>query len=436
MTSEPPKPDQTHNPDLRCWVEGADDHPIFPVQNLPLGVVSPATGAAAGDRRLATCIGDQVLDLRALAAEGLLPPSAGALEAPSLNALFAQGAASRTALRYRLSELLTDRTQAEKVRRHLSPIADIQLHLPAVIGDYTDFYAGIHHAMTIGSLLRPDAPLLPNYKHIPIGYHGRASSVTLSGVPVRWPHGQRKGVDDAGPTFGPSRRLDYELELGIWVGPGNAHGEPIAIDAAGDHIAGFCLLNDWSARDFQAWEYQPLGPFLAKNFHTSISPWVITTEAMIPHRLAQPARPAGDPQPLPYLWSDEDQRAGALNLRLEVFIQTAAMRAASLQPHRLSVGPATNLYWTPAQMLTHHSANGCPMAPGDLLGTGTISTATPEGQGSLMEISRAGSQPVTLPGGEVRTFLEPGDAITLRATAEAAGARSIGFGDCTTVVGG
>ncbi len=420
--------DHSHDPALPCWVPGAAGHAEFPIQNLPLGVFSDADG----DARIGTRIGDHVLDLRGLAEMGLLPSELGSLSDVTLNSLLARPAAERLALRHALSALLSDSSQPAQIVHLLHRMDSVTMQLPAAIGDYTDFYAGIHHAENIGKLFRPDAPLLPNYKHIPIGYHGRASSVTVGDVPVRWPHGQRTGPD--GPSFGPSQRLDYELELGIWVGPGNVHGEPIAIDAAPEHIAGFCLLNDWSARDLQAWEYQPLGPFLAKSFHTTISPWVITAEAMAPFRLAQTPRPEGDPRPLPYLWSDADQAGGALALSLEVLIETTAMREHDVAPHRLSIGPASNLYWTPAQMLAHHASNGCPLNPGDLLGTGTISTPTPEGRGSLMEISEGGKAPLTLPNGETRTFLQPGDRIIMRAMAEATGAASIGFGECSAEV--
>uniref|UniRef100_UPI001576830D fumarylacetoacetase n=1 Tax=Sphingomonas bacterium TaxID=1895847 RepID=UPI001576830D len=304
------------------------------------------------------------------------------------------------------------------------------LGLPAAIGDYTDFYVGIHHAENVGRQFRPDAPLLPNYKWIPIGYHGRASSIRPSGVPVVRPRGQRKAPDADAPVFGPSARLDYELELGIWVGAGNPLGTPIPIAEAGEHVAGFCLLNDWSARDIQAWEYQPLGPFLAKNFHSSVSPWVVTAEALAPFRTAQPARPDGDPQPLPYLLDADDQAHGALALTLEVTLTTTRMRAEGAAPHRLSRGPATNMYWTVAQIVTHHASGGCNLQPGDLIGTGTISAASDDGFGSLLEISRGGSRPVTLAGGETRGFLEDGDEVVMTARAEAPGYVPIGFGEC------
>ena len=308
------------------------------------------------------------------------------------------------------------------------------MHLPAHIGDYTDFYAGIHHAMNVGRLFRPDNPLLPNYKHVPIGYHGRASSVRASGMPVRRPNGQRLAPGVETPIFGASQRLDIELELGVWIGSANALGEPIAIDDADSHIAGLCLLNDWSARDLQAWEYQPLGPFLAKNFMTTISPWIVTAEALAPFRIAQPPRPEGDPTPLPYLFSATDQTSGAYAITLEVLIQTEAMRQAGLGPHSLGSGPAGNLYWTLAQLVTHHTSNGCDLNAGDLLGTGTISSPDDSGLGSLLELTRGGQNPIELPGGETRTFLQDGDMVGLVGRASAESYVSIGFGACEGLI--
>jgi fumarylacetoacetase len=402
--------DATHDATRTSWVAGADAHPDFPIQNLPLGIFAPADGTA----RAGTAIGDHILDLTAI--RHLLPePAAGALGEETLNILLALPSTARLALRRRLSELLSDAAHRDALSPHLHAAADCTLHLPARIGDYTDFYVGIHHATNIGKQFRPDQPLLPNYKHIPIGYHGRASSVRPSGTDVVRPKGQRKAPDADAPDFGPSRRLDYELEIGVWVGFGNALGSSIAIGDAWEHIAGVSLLNDWSARDLQAWEYQPLGPFLAKNFLTSVSPWIVTSEALAPYRVAQPPRPDGDPRPLPYLWDEGDQ----------------AMRAAGHVPQWLSTGPATNMYWTVAQMIAHHSANGCNLSPGDLLGTGTISAATPDGYGSLMEISQGGKTPLTLPTGETRSFLEDGDELTLAARATAPGRVGIGLGICT-----
>ncbi|KKC27369.1 fumarylacetoacetase [Sphingomonas sp. SRS2] len=417
--------DDTHDPALTSWVPGADGHADFPIQNLPYGIFS-----VGGDTpRPAVAIGDKLLDLSAIS--GLLPVE---VTGSTLNALFAIAPERRTALRRKLSELLSAGHHSAALAAHLHDIAAVTMHLPAAIGDYTDFYVGIHHANNIGRQFRPDNPLLPNYKYVPIGYHGRASSIRPSGVPLIRPKGQRKPPEADAPLFGPSARLDYELELAVWIGRGNDLGEPIPIDEAADHIAGFCLLNDWSARDFQAWEYQPLGPFLAKNFHSTISPWVVAAEALAPFRTAQPPRPEGDPRPLDYLWDEADQRGGALAIDLEVHLLTAKMRAAGMTPHRLSQGPAANMYWTVAQMVTHHSSNGCNLHPGDLLGTGTISAPTEDGFGSLMELSRGGSQPVKLPGGEERSFLSDGDEVILRAQARAEGYAPIGFGDCRAVV--
>jgi fumarylacetoacetase len=307
------------------------------------------------------------------------------------------------------------------------------MYMPARVGDYTDFYAGIHHATNAGRLFRPDAPLMPNYKWVPVAYHGRASTLRLSGE-VRRPAGQRKPARDTEPTFGPSRNLDYELELGVWIGPGNAPGTSIPIGQAAEHIAGYCLLNDWSARDIQGWEYQPLGPFLGKSFCTTISAWVVTPEALAPFRTAQAPRPDGDPAPLPYLWDAADQAGGALAVELEVLLRTRAMREQKMGAHRLSIGDATHLYWTPAQMVAHHASNGCNLNPGDLFGTGTISAPTSDGCGSLLEITQGGRLPITMPSGEERRFLEDGDEVVLRARARKPGAAPIGFGECRGLV--
>ncbi len=410
---------ETHNPKLTSWVVSANGHADFPIQNLPLGLFSPANEAP----RPGTAIGDHIIEWQALVAVGLMQDSVTMESVLAMPAL-------RKSLRRQLSKLLSDPQYREVAEPYLHLAADCTLHLPTRIGDYTDFYAGIHHAVTVGKLFRPDSPLLPNYKHVPIGYHGRASSVRPSGEPVIRPQGQTKALDTETPSFGPSKRLDFELELGIWVGPGNDLGQAIDIAAGADHIAGYCLLNDWSARDFQAWEYQPLGPFLAKNFMTTISPWIITPEALAPFRLAQAPRPEGDPKPLPYLWDEADQTNGALKLSLEVLIETAGMRAQNLPPFALSHSEARHMYWTPAQLVTHHASNGCNLQTADLLGTGTISGPSPESAGSLLELSEGGKKPVTLPTNETRAFLEDGDALILRACAEADGFISIGFGEC------
>ncbi len=426
--------DHTHDPSLQSWVTSANDHADFPIQNLPLGVFGPLAGAPRGG----IAIGDMILDLRAVHGEGLLDEEAQAAAhaciGPSLNPFLALGAGPRIALRDAVSALLQEGSDE---RPHLLHRAkDCMLYLPAHVGDYTDFYAGIHHAEAVGKQFRPDAPLPPNYKWLPIGYHGRASSLRPSGAEVRRPNGQRKPAAEAVPSFGPSRNLDYELELGIWVGPGNALGTAIPIAEVPDHIAGFCLLNDWSARDIQAWESQPLGPFLAKSFCTSISPWIVTPEALAPFRAAQPPRPDGDPAPLPYLNDPADQAHGALDIELEVLLITSVMRKQGLAPHRLSIGSALALYWTPAQLLTHHASGGCNLNPGDLMGSGTISAPASDGCGSLLEITQGGRAPITLPSGEERRFLEDGDEVILCARARRDGAAPIGFGQCRGVVVG
>ena len=423
--------DSTHDATRQSCVESANGHLDFPLQNLPFGVFSPAAGMA----RAGVAIGDSILDLEEAQEAGLFTGdavvAARAAKGGALNALLALGAVPRIALRAQLFNLLAEGSRAP-LPLHLAQ--DCTLHLPARIGDYTDFYAGIHHATHVGRLFRPDAPLLPNYKHVPIGYHGRASSFMPSGTPVRRPNGQRKPASDPAPSFGPCRNLDYELELGIWIGAGNALGEAIPIAWAATHIAGYCLLNDWSARDIQAWEYQPLGPFLAKNFCTTISPWIITPEALAPFRAAQAPRTGDDPKPMAYLWDAGDQEGGALALTLQVHLMTAGLRAKGLPAHRLSLGDARALYWTPAQLVAHHTSGGCNLNPGDLLGTGTISTPEDGGFGSLLEISHGGRQPLDLASGETRRFLEDGDTVMLSAHATRDGFASIGFGACTGTI--
>ena len=421
--------DHTHDPALQSWVASANGHPDFPIQNLPHGVFSTQGKAPSGG----VAIGDSILDIARLLKAGLL--TGGAAEAAaksSLNGFLAVGADARTALRHALSAFLAADAPARPEFLHDS--AACQMHLPACIGDYTDFYAGIHHAMNVGLMLRPDQPLAPNYKHIPVGYHGRASSVRPSGAPVTRPCGQRKPGNATEPSYGPSRNLDYELELGIWIGPGNTLGTPIPIAEAASHIAGYCLLNDWSARDIQGWEYQPLGPFLGKSFQTTISPWVITPEAMAPFRMPQDPRAEGDPTPLAYLLDAADQQDGALDVILEAFLLTPQMHAAGLAPHRLSRGHARHMYWTPAQLAAHHASNGCNLQPGDLFGTGTLSGPTPDSAGSLLELSRGGRAPIGLPSGETRRFLEDGDIITIAAHAGREGFVRIGFGACTGTI--
>lgn len=423
--------DETHDPHRRSWVGSANGHPDFPIQNLPLGLFSVGDDGP----RSGIAIGERILDLSALVAAGLLDGEASALaqvaSGTGLNAALALGAVPRQALRRQVSALLSEESPRQsEVAPLLHDASVCRLHLPATIGGYTDFYVGIHHARTVGQQLRPDNPLLPNYKHIPIGYHGRASSIRPSGTPVRRPRGQMKPPEATEPVFGPSRRLDYELEIGVWIGPGNALGEPIPIADAQSHIAGYCLLNDWSARDIQAWEYQPLGPFLAKNFATTISPWIVTPEALAPFRIAQDPRPEGDPAPLPYLVDEADQRHGAFDIRLDVLLLTNGLHASGHGPHRVSTSNARHMYWTVAQMIAHHTSGGCNLAPGDLIGTGTISGPERGASGSLMEAVQGGREPLRLASGEERRFLEDGDEVILRARAVREGFVTIGFGDC------
>ncbi|MFH6784559.1 MULTISPECIES: fumarylacetoacetase [Methylobacterium] len=427
--------DHTHDPAARSCVPGADGHPDFPIQNLPLGVFSPGEGAG----RPGVAIGDHIVDLAATQEAGLLTGEASravaAAQGGDLAGLLALGGGPRRALRTQLFALLSaESPERDRVPPLLHEAASCTLHLPARIGDYTDFFVGIHHATNTGRQFRPDQPLLPNYKHVPVGYHGRASSIRPSGVPVRRPHGQAKPPHLDAPVFGPSRRLDYELELGVWIGPGNALGTPVPVGEAADRIAGFCLLNDWSARDIQGWEYQPLGPFLAKSFATTISPWIVTPEALAPFRIPQAARPSGDPDPLPYLLDPVDQAGGALDLDLEILLSTRASREAGLPPHRVARSNARHMYWTVAQMVAHHTSGGCNLRPGDLLGTGTLSGPEPDSCGSLLETTQGGKVPVRLDNGEERRFLEDGDEVTLVAYGRREGFASIGFGACRALV--
>jgi fumarylacetoacetase len=423
---------ETHDPARRSWVASANAAGTdFPIQNLPFGRFRPPGRGQAW--RIGVAIGDQILDLRRALELGNWPAPIATLLAPlaagDLNSLMAQPGRTRSALRAALSRALTEGdAQHALLRSALVPQASAEMGVPCTIGDYTDFYTGIHHATTVGKLFRPDNPLLPNYKWVPIGYHGRASSIGVSGQQFRRPTGQTQGAAGT-PTFGPSQRIDYELELGIFVGPGNALGESIPIADAEEHLFGLCLLNDWSARDLQAWEYQPLGPFLAKSFATTLSPWVVTMEALAPYRSAF-TRPKGDPQPLPYLDSAFNREHGALDLTLEVWLQTAAMRAAGEPAVRLSQSKVVEAaYWTVAQLVTHHTVNGCNLQPGDLFGSGTLSGPAPEQGGSLLELSLGGKQKVALPNGEERAFMQDGDTIILRGHCARAGAARIGLGE-------
>ena len=428
---------ETHDPALRSWVTSAQAADTeFPIQNLPLAVFRRRDSREAF--RGSVAIGDQIVDLASAAERGVFSGDAAkaaqAAAADSLNALMALGPAAWSALRLALSRALREGSATKgMLEAGLVAQADAEYTVPARIGDYTDFYTGIHHATTVGKLFRPDNPLLPNYKWVPIGYHGRASSIVVSGTPVRRPLGQTKGAAET-PQFGPSQRLDYELELGFLIGTGNALGEPIAIEEAEQHLFGVALFNDWSARDIQPWEYQPLGPFLSKNFGSTLSPWVVTMEALAPFR-APLVRPVGDPEPLRYLNATEDRAGGALDIELEVWLRTAAMREAGQAAVRLTRGNAREAaYWTPAQLVAHHTVGGCNLQPGDLFGSGTLSGPGPDQAGSMLELTQGGKQAITLPNGETRSFLADGDTLTLRGFCERAGARRIGFGECTGTV--
>jgi fumarylacetoacetase len=428
--------DDTNDAGLRSWVASAQD-PLadFPIQNLPLGRFrrqgsdEPWRGGVA--------IGDQVLDL--CLAHELCPwsPEVSRVMEPlargDLNAFIALGAAVRRTLRAALSNALREGSDDEPwLQSCLVPQAQAAMALPCEVGDYTDFYTGIHHATTVGKLFRPDQPLLPNYEWVPIGYHGRSSSLQVSGQAFHRPRGQYK-TEAAAPVFGPCQRLDYELELGAIIGPGNALGEPIPMARAEEHLAGLVLLNDWSARDVQAWEYQPLGPFLGKSFATTLSPWIVTMEALQPFR--RPFERAADrPQPLPHLDGEGNRAQGAIDIVLEVWLQTPAMRERGDAAVRLMQSNFRDAYWTLAQLVAHHSSNGCNLRPGDLLGSGTQSGPLPEQGGSLLELTQGGKLPITLPNGETRRFLQDGDSVALRAFCERDGQRRIGFGACVAEV--
>ncbi|KQM78204.1 fumarylacetoacetase [Xylophilus sp. Leaf220] len=426
--------DRTHDAALQSWVSSANaDGTDFPIQNLPLGIFRRAGSAEAF--RPGTAIGDQVVDLLALVQAGQLAGEAAAAlagtEDGSLNALMARGRAARVALRQALSDGLRTGAAAQSAwQAALVPQAEAEYAVPARIGDYTDFYTSVYHATSIGRMFRPDNPLLPNYKWVPIGYHGRSSSIGISGQQFPRPVAQLgAGGTDGAPRFGPCERLDYELEMAIYVGTANPQGEPVPMAEAEDHLFGLGLLNDWSARDIQAWEYQPLGPFLSKNFASTVSPWIVTLEALEPFRAAF-ARPEGDPQPLPYLDSEDNRTRGALDLQLEVWLQTPKMRADG-QPHqRLMRSNFKDSYWTIAQLLSHHTVGGCNLQPGDMLGSGTQSGPTPDQGGSMLELSGGGKQPLVLANGETRAFLQDGDSVMLRARGERDGFRTVGFGEC------
>ena len=432
---------KTHDPALTSWIESANSPDTdFLIQNLPFGVFSRKGDS---ERRVGVAIGDQIVDIgESLSANlwsGKARDVARWCDRPSLNELMQAPRESLSQFRERLSELLTGTPGDDSVINPLPPgalvpMADAVMFRPAEIGDYTDFYASIYHATNVGKIFRPDSPLLPNYKYVPIGYHGRASSIVISGAEVTRPNGQMLPNGAKDPTFGPTQMLDYEAEVGFFVGRGNDLGKPVAIDHAEERLFGICLVNDWSARDIQSWEYQPLGPFLSKSFATTISPWVVTWEALEPYRVPAFFRPPGDPQPLAYLSSEKDRNEGGIDLTIEVYIRSMLMREGRLRPSRLSTASLADMYWTAAQMLTHHTSNGCNLRPGDLFASGTISGPDKGSQGCMLELTRRGTEPVVLPTGEERKFLHDGDEIILRAYFQREGAARIGLGECAGLI--
>ncbi|WP_296060231.1 fumarylacetoacetase [uncultured Amphritea sp.] len=426
---------ETHNPDLRSWVSSANSPETdFPIQNLPFAEFRRKyTGESF---RGGVAIGDQVLDLAAAQTifSGKAAFGASACAESTLNTFMSMGSSVWSALRLALSRALREGAKEQSELEHcLIAQSDVEFSLPCTIGDYTDFYTSVFHATRVGSLFRPDNPLLPNYKWVPIGYHGRSSSIDVSGQTFKRPQGQVKAADAAEPSVGPCKRLDYELEVGIYIGEGNAPGEPIALDDSDQHVFGYCLFNDWSARDIQAWEYQPLGPFLAKNFASTVSPWIVTNEALLPYR-TEFKRDAADPQPLPYLSSDTNSEEGALDIKLEVLLQTQQMRTHNEPPAKLSESNFVYSYWTVAQMVAHHTVNGCNLRPGDFFGSGTQSGPEHEQGGSMLELSRGGKESVSLPNGEQRTFVEDGDTVVMRGYCEKEGVARIGFGEVVSTV--
>lgn len=430
----------THDPTLRSWVDSANEPDTdFPIQNLPFCVFSEDDPEAVP--RGGVAIGDQIVDLAVCAEASLFGGRAAdavfAAAQSTLNELMSMEPQYVAALRAELSAMLSGAGGSYRGMRLpsdlLYPMNAAVLYMPARIGNYTDFYASIHHATNVGSMFRPDSPLLPNYKYVPIGYHGRASSVSLKDTVIR-PYGQTKPAADSEPSFGATRQLDYEAEVGVFIGQGNPLGQPVDIQRAGEEIFGFCLVNDWSARDIQAWEYQPLGPFLAKNFATTISPWIVTREALEPFRIPAYQRPPGDPAPLGYLADETDQAEGGYDITLEVWLSSEAMRDAGTQPVRVSRGNFRDLYWTFAQMLAHHTSGGCDLRPGDLVASGTVSGTDKDSRGCMLELTWRGTEPIQLPDGEERKFLEDGDEVIMRGYCEREGAARIGFGECRAII--
>ncbi len=432
-------PDPTCDPALRSWVESANDAACdFPIQNLPLGLFRRAR--TREQPRIGVAIGNQVLDVPSCIEhhllDGISKETACALCATTLNQYLAQGRAAWRSVRASVSSVLADGSSrlrdAPKLQLQcLLAMEDAEMQLPATIGDYTDFYASIHHATNVGKMMRPDNPLLPNYKHLPVGYNGRSSSIVPGGTPVRRPCGQVQAEGKDVPVFAPSRLLDYEIEMGVFIGPGNELGQRIPMAEALDHVFGMVIVNDWSARDVQKWEYQPLGPFMAKDFATSISPWVVTLEALAPYRMPGPRREPGDPPMLDYLKPTED---ACYDVTVEVYLATREMRWRGTQPALVSRGHLSEMYWTFAQMLVHHTSTGCNLKPGDLIASGTISGAAEDSRGCLLERTWRGQTPLQLPDGSRRSFLEDGDEVIMRAYCQKPGAPRIGFGECRGVI--
>ncbi len=428
---------ETHDANLTSWVESANrDGADFPIQNLPFAVFRVPVSDQVF--RGGVAIGDQVLDLALLSETNAFSPEINELlqlcAGPGLNALMGRGAGAWSALRLALSRALRADSDKREVLVNCLVAQDlVEFDLPCHIGDYTDFYTSINHATNVGKLFRPDNPLLPNYKWLPIGYHGRASSIAVSGHEIRRPHGQTRAPDADSPGFGPCKRLDYETEVGIYIGAGNEIGERIAIDDTDEHVFGYCIFNDWSARDIQAWEYQPLGPFLSKSFASTISPWIVTNEALLPYRVEW-SRAADDPQPMPYLDSEANRNRGAIDLKLRTYLETAKMRESGKKPHLLGESNFAQSYWSVAQMVAHHTVNGCNLQPGDFFGSGTQSGETDTELGSMLEITRGGKQDLELPNGETRRFLEDGDRIVMSGFCEKPGAARIGFGAASATI--
>src|SRR6202030_1797297 len=425
---------ETHDAARRSWVESANAADgEFPIQNLPFGVFCPAAGMPP---RVGVAIGDQILDVAAAGSslQGLAAEAARAGAAPFLTLIMSLGPQAWSALRLGLSRALSAEQGNKNISQHLTPMAKAETRLPVAVRNFTGFFSSIFHASNAGRMFRPDNPLMPNYKYVPVAYHSRASSVRVSGTPIKRPLGQRKGQNDDAPSYGPSRNLDFELELGAFIGIGTELGTMVPVGHAADHVFGYCLLNDWSARDVQAWESQPLGPFLGKNFGTTVSPWVVTAEAMAPYRTRASVRPQGDPEPLPHLAAVGDQESGGLDITLEAYFSTEAMRKNGAAPARITQTSFASMYWTIAQMVAHQTSNGCNLEIGDLIGSGTVSGPEKSSWGSLLELTARGREPLELPGGEKRGFIEDGDEIIFRGFCAKTGYPRIGFGECRAAI--